>query len=63
MLDRSTTKYTKRPMAAAGATSGTISWYVSDNIRGAVAEYTEQTLKNPNTAPDGLVVRCVKYEE
>ena len=50
-------------MAAAGATSGTISWYVSDNIRGAVAEYTEQTLKNPNTAPDGLVVRCVKYEE
>ena len=36
----------------ADATSGTISWYVSDNIRGAVAEYTEQTLKNPNTAPD-----------
>ena len=50
-------------MAGAGATSGTISWYVSDNIRSAVAEYTEQTLKKTNTAPDRLVVRCVKYEE
>lgn len=36
----------------AGTTSGTLTWYVSDNIRGAVEEFTEQSLKNPASAPE-----------
>lgn len=41
----------ERLVEGEAAKSGTMSWYIADNIRGAIPEYTSEKDKNPLNAP------------